>query len=317
MTSTNESKIHALRQSIQQFLDISPRTENVAYSLEDSSEFDGYRRELICYEGTEQDEIRAWRFVPAVKTRAAVLVNHQHNGERHFGKSEVAGLCGDPYQSFGPALAERGILVLAPDSVCFEDRRHNATGIDEDAGDFLQHYNEMAYRLLRGTTLMKKVIEDSSIAISVLLSELAGQQPVGILGHSYGGNTALFHGALDERIDFIGSSGALCSFANKIQFGTGIEKAEIIPGFLKSFEMVDLMRCLSPRPTLILSATDDKYSLDADEICHQVEEFFQHRGELHLTHLRFAGGHELDEERFDAIVAWCCARGVPSSTGNA
>lgn len=42
----------------------------------------------------------------------AVLINHQHNGERHLGKSEVCGLAGNPLQAFGPELARHGFVVL-------------------------------------------------------------------------------------------------------------------------------------------------------------------------------------------------------------
>jgi dienelactone hydrolase len=47
----------------------------------------------------------------------AVAVFHQHVGQRHFGKSEVFGLVGDPCQAFGPALARAGFIVLARDSL--------------------------------------------------------------------------------------------------------------------------------------------------------------------------------------------------------
>jgi len=115
-----------------------------------------------------------------------------------LGKSEVCGLVGDSFQAFGPALAKQGIVVLAPDSICFEDRRSNRTGIEPDDADVEQHYNEMCYRLLRGDTLMHKVLSDSAQAISLLRAHsLIDPERVGILGHSYGGNTVLFHGALD------------------------------------------------------------------------------------------------------------------------
>ena len=76
------------------------------------------------------------------------MVFHQHNGAFHLGKSEVAGLVGDPFQAFGPALARRGIAVLAPDAVSFEDRRASGSGTDPHERDWLQHYNAMAYRLI-------------------------------------------------------------------------------------------------------------------------------------------------------------------------
>ena len=86
--------------------------------------FDGFERERIGYNGLEGDRIPAFLFTPQGRAaRGGVVVFHQHNGEFHFGKSEVAGIVGDPFQAFAPALARRGLAVLAPDAITFEDRR--------------------------------------------------------------------------------------------------------------------------------------------------------------------------------------------------
>ena len=71
-------------------------------------------------------------------------------GQHHLGKAEVAGLAGEPLQAFGPALARRGVVVLAPDSICFEDRRPSGPGTEPREGDFIEHLKEASYRLRRG-----------------------------------------------------------------------------------------------------------------------------------------------------------------------
>src|SRR5262249_5930881 len=104
----------------------------------------------------------------------------------------ACGVAGVPLRAVGPALAERGIIVLAPDSICFEDRRHQATGTTPHKDDWAQHYNEMAYRLVRGDTLMRKVLEDAEAAVSVLLGlRTVDSTRIGVLRHSSGGNTAM------------------------------------------------------------------------------------------------------------------------------
>jgi dienelactone hydrolase len=76
---------------------------------------------------TEDDTIPSLLAVPSgTGPFPAVVVFHQHAGQRHFGKSEVFGLVGDPYQAFGPALARAGFIVLAPDSIAFEDRARSS-----------------------------------------------------------------------------------------------------------------------------------------------------------------------------------------------
>lgn len=102
----------------------------IAFEQRDSSfevlserRLDGYRELRVCYGGVEE-QVPALLLVPdGAGPFPAVLAHHQHNSEWHLGKSEVAGLAGNPLQAFGPALARAGLVVLVPDAVGFEDRR--------------------------------------------------------------------------------------------------------------------------------------------------------------------------------------------------
>lgn len=176
----------------------------VEFRRSDVRQGDGFVRERIEYHGLEGDVIPAFLFTPSTHdARGGVVVFHQHNGEFHFGKSEVAGDVGDPFQAFGPALARQGLAVLAPDAITFEDRRGAVRGVEPDYYDWLQHYSAMSYRLLDGDVLMRKCLDDAQRALSVLLQAtgMDGRR-VGVAGHSYGGYTALYHAALDVRCSF-------------------------------------------------------------------------------------------------------------------
>src|SRR5688500_9663991 len=267
--------IDQLRQQISEFLEFNLFETPVPFVTHQVVEQSGYRRLRISYPGWEGDQIPAFLLLPDGEGPfGAVLVHHQHNSQRHFGKSEVCGLVGDPLQAFGPALARQKLIVLAPDSICFEDRRRHRTGTQADeAEDVAQHFDEMCYRLLRGDTLMRKVLSDSAQGISLLREhELVDPDRVGILGHSYGGNTVLFHGALDERIHFACSSGAACTYKYKMTHELGIEMAEVIPEFAMHFDIPDLVTCFAPRRVLLVSATEDKASQDAEKIVTMAQE---------------------------------------------
>jgi dienelactone hydrolase len=299
--------IDQLRKQISEFLGFSVSEAPVSFESGEVVEEDGYRRLRISYPSQEGDPIPAFLLVPQGSGPfAAVLVHHQHNSQRHLGKSEVCGLAGDPLQAFGPVLARQGFLVLAPDSICFEDRRRNRTGIEPDDADVAQHYDEMCYRLLRGETLMHKVLNDSAQAISLLRAHaLVDPDRIGMLGHSYGGNTVLFHGALDERIRFACASGAACTYRYKMTHGLGIEMAEVIPGFVTQYDIPNLVACFAPRELLIVSATDDNLSLDAVQIVTEAQEMCAAAGVAsHIEHLRYEGGHALTQERVEAILHW-------------
>ena len=128
---------------------------------------------------------------------------------------------------------------------------------------------------------MTKVIEDSSIAISILSNmESLNKKKIGILGHSYGGNTVLFHSALDKRIKFSCSSGALCSYQTKIKNGTGIELAQVIPGFINQFEIIDLLKCICPRNLLIIAGSKDKFAQDAKKLYNKIKPEYKRKGKM-------------------------------------
>jgi len=273
--------------------------EAVEFVRGDRVEFEGYSRERIEYLGLEDDVIPAFLFLPLDdEPVGGVSFFHQHAGEFHHGKSEVAGDVGDEYKAFGPALARKGIAVFAPDAITFEDRRTNATGVEAVEGDWLQHYNGMAYRLFEGDTIMRKVLDDSQRGLSVLL-EVANleRKVVGVAGHSYGGLIALYLAAVDRRCQFSVISGALASFSRRRLDGTGLNMFEVVPALQSVLETDDLLSSISPRPTMIVSATDDPYSIDADQVVLKTDG-------IGVTEFRAKGGHALDQERFDAIVEW-------------
>lgn len=305
--------VDVLRQEISAFLGFSVLEDAVPFTILDVVEEPGYRRMLIQYTGAEDDIIPALLLMPhGPAPFPGVLIHHQHNSERHFGKSEVCGLVGDPLQAFGPALARHGVAVLAPDSICFEDRRKNRTGTEADStADVAQHYNEMCYRLLRGDTLMRKVLDDSARAISLLRAHpQIDPNRIGIMGHSYGGNTVLFHTALDERIRFACSSGAACTYRHKLDHDVGIEMAEVIPGFATRFDIPDLVMCMAPRRVLLVSATEDIFSQDAETIFGTARSACSALGVAErLEHRRYVGEHALTEERFQYIVNWLAGAG--------
>ena len=70
---------------------------------------DGYRREWLSYELEAGDRCPAILLVPdGVSDKAtapAVAIWHQHAGQYHLGKTEPAGLAGNPMHHTGAALA--------------------------------------------------------------------------------------------------------------------------------------------------------------------------------------------------------------------
>lgn len=295
----------SIRTEIAEIIGIQPALAEgtVDYKVLESVEESGYTRQLIEYDAGE-DKVSAYLLLPEKQgNNPAILINHQHNREHHLGKSEVCGLAGNPLQAFGPELAKKGFVVLAPDSICFESRRKDTS---VEGFDFWQHLHEMTYRILRGEWLMKKVLEDAMKGISLLAGlKCVDKARIGTLGHSYGGNTVLFLAALDERISFACASGNACTFEHRMKNGVGIELANVIPGFHGKYDIDDLVACIAPRKLLLVSSDEDKYSMDAPYIVEKAGEKYVELGEpQNLYHKRYQGGHALTEERFADILEW-------------
>jgi dienelactone hydrolase len=294
-----------LRQRLAALVDFAVPGRAPALEVLATERRDGYAEYRVAFAGAEGD-VPAYLLVPEGDGPfPGVVAYHQHHSQWHLGKSEVAGRAGDPLQAFGPALARRGVAVLAPDAVGFEDRRFTGPGVEPRDGDGPQHHNEMAYRLVSGRLLATTVLRDGAAALSALCAHRAVDPArVGVLGHSYGGNTTLFHAALDERARFAAASGAACTYRRRMADRTGIELASIVPGILELTDLDGVAGLIAPRPLLLVSAPDDPYSADADEIAAAVAPRFPAGA---LEHARFPGGHALTAERVALIVDWVVA----------
>lgn len=298
--STNNEKMVKL-------ISLDPVSKRIDYEVLETTQCNGYKRELIQYFVQERKNIAFLLLPDSEGMHPAILINHQHNGERNLGKSEVCGLAGNPLQAFGPKLAEQGFVVIAPDSLCFEDRRVNASGINKNADDDdMQHFLTMCYGILKGQTLAKIVIEDAMGAISVLNGlDCVDYDKIGCLGHSYGGNTTIYLTAFDKRIHYACASGSAVTFRNRIKNNVGIEMASVIPNFVKYYDIDDVVCEICPTKFLIVSATDDKYSKDAMDIYKRAEKEYEgcNAGQQ-ISIKQYEGGHALTVERFDYMIDW-------------
>jgi hypothetical protein len=125
LEAMREKYLHCLGGS---FPDPTPLNTQIGESVQK----DGYRIISLSYETQPGDRVPALLLIPnsATDTNSApgIAVWHQHNGEYHLGKSEPAGLAGNPMHHTAVALAHEGYVVLCPDALCFEERQ-DPTGI--------------------------------------------------------------------------------------------------------------------------------------------------------------------------------------------
>ena len=88
--------MEAIRKEIADLIGIDIRStrSHISYTVLESSQEDGYIRQKITYDSFG-DKVPTYLLIPeGVECAPAVLINHQHNSERHLGKSEVYIGCG-------------------------------------------------------------------------------------------------------------------------------------------------------------------------------------------------------------------------------
>ncbi|MDX2109183.1 MAG: acetylxylan esterase [Verrucomicrobiota bacterium] len=210
-----------------------------------------YWRRTIEYAVEPGERIRAFLCVPKVLTGQvpAVYCFHQHGGNRLLGKSELVGLSGDQDQVYASELAKRGFVTLAPDAICFEDRCK-----DKELPDYA-HLHELLVRLIRGQTLLGKVLHDITAGIDVLQAmAVVDKDRIGFIGHSYGGRAALFAPVFDHRIR---ASVCSCGSSNYRDM-PGIQFDFVVPGILRYGDIEDVVRLVEPANLLILGGIQDE-----------------------------------------------------------
>ena len=228
-------------------------------------------RERVSYNVEPGERVPAYLFVPRDvrpgERRAGLFAHHQHAGQFHLGKSEVAGLAGNPEQAYALELARRGYVVLAPDAICFEERGPYKGSLDTPrepaAGRDFERF-ELTRRLLHGSCLQTKMVWDMQRGLDYLESRPeVDPARLGCIGHSLGGQQTLFLAALDERVRVAVSSCGFASMKAVLREGINHNLAAYVPGWLEHGDVGDLLAEVAPRSFLALNgATDRIFPID-------------------------------------------------------
>jgi len=256
-----------------------------------------YVRQTVEYAVEEAERVKSFILLPknAGKTAPAVVAHHQHAGQFDLGKSEVVGLAGDPVQAYGAELAERGYVVIAPDALAFEERNWSAI-----AGH--AEYYELASRLVRGETLLGKVLHDVRVALDYLATRPeVDPSRLGFIGHSYGGRMAIWASAFDERIRSAVSNCGCVNYWDSLTRDAGIQMAFCVPGILRLGDLEDVVRLAAPRALLIQAAEDDKWSRGAQAIFDYARSAFP-EGQLEIK--IWPGGHRFSQSMRETAYAF-------------
>jgi dienelactone hydrolase len=112
-----------------------------------------------------------------------------------LGKSEPAGLAGNPMHHTAVALAREGYVVLAPDALCIEDRQN-----EQLEGGNYERFEFLRY-VVAGKSLALKYILDMRRAVDYLQTrdEVIAER-IGCYGHSMGSTHTWLVGPWEPRL---------------------------------------------------------------------------------------------------------------------
>jgi len=224
--------------------------------VRETTKKDGYRIESVTYEVEPGERVPALLLVPdgvdAGHPAPAVLLCHQHNGQWRLGKSEPAGLAGDPMHHTGVALAKEGYVVLCPDALCFEERQSDRL----KGGDF-ERFEFLRY-VVAGKCMAWKNILDLRRAVDYLCSRPeVDAARIGCYGHSMGSTHTWLVGPWEPRLICLVGNCCLPTYAAIERTGILHCFPNFIPGWLQYGDTPDIAGLIAPRALHLNFGEDD------------------------------------------------------------
>lgn len=268
---------------------------------------DGYRIESVVYEVEPGERVPALVLIPdgadAAHPAPAVAVWHQHNGEWHLGKTEPAGLAGNPMHHTGVALVREGYVVLCPDALCFEERQSP----DLKAGDF-ERFEFLRY-VVAGKCLAWKNILDMRRAVDYLCQRPeVDHRRIGCYGHSMGATHTWLVGPWEPRLKCLVCNCCMPTYA-------AIQRKHLlhcfpnfIPGLSQYGDTPDIAALIAPRPLhMNFGETDGGSPVQEVRLgIRRIEAAYQAAGapERFSTFIEPAAGHVLSPEMWRRTRDW-------------
>jgi pimeloyl-ACP methyl ester carboxylesterase len=268
-----------LRESVVSVLGAPPDPAPLQPEVLDIVAGDGFRREHIKYQVSPGDWSYAYLLIPNTlrAQTPAIYCHHRQSGGFKIGKSEIVGDEGDKEHAIGLELVKRGYVVFAPDAIGFGERR--SPGSDGDGYDLAYNFHLFALRLLRGETLLRKVIWDVSRGIDYLETRSeVDSRFIGFVGYGYGGRMALWATAMEPRIKAAVAHCGVITYREHIKRGDWFQVEFVVPRLMQVADVHHILSLIAPRPFLLSTTDGDDQSADAIEIYQKTLPIYEKQG---------------------------------------
>ncbi len=291
------------RESVLSVLGAPPDPAPLQPEILDISADQGFRREHIKFQVSPGDWSYAYLLIPddLSAPTPAVYCHHRYDNTYKTGKAEIVGLDGDKDLAIGLELVKRGYIVFAPDALGFGERRSpNSNG---DSFDLAYHYHQLALRLLRGETLLKKVLWDVSRGVDYLETRAEiDSRFIGFLGIDYGAKMAMWATAMEPRIRAAVAHGGIITYREHIKRGEWFQAEFVVPRLMQVADIHHILSLIAPRPFLL--STAEGQSADALEIYQKTLPVYEKHGAAnHVALYQYKGGGGFERHmRYKAYI---------------
>jgi pimeloyl-ACP methyl ester carboxylesterase len=266
---------------------------------------DRYRMEHIIFESRPGFYVTASMYIPGDADPApfpAIIYCSGHTAEGYRSRA---------YQHIIINLVRKGFIVLAFDPVGQGERLEYydpETGKSVIGSPTREHSYPGAQAFITGQSQAGYMIWDGIRAVDYLLTRNeVDPERIGITGRSGGGTQAAYIAAVDERIYAAAPEAYITTFSRLLQ-SIGPQDAEqnLFGGIRHGIDHADLLAVRAPRPALIVSTTNDFFSIqgsrEAFRELQAVYDAFGRKGNLAMA--EDIGGHESTMKNREAVYAF-------------
>jgi len=298
----------------------------------DEADLHGIRRQLVTFQSVEGEHIEAFVLMPPMSGNTkhpAIVAIHQDGGVRpyRFGKSEVAGLGGNPDLCYGEELCARGYVVICPDRFGFESRslarsRHSETFEAFAIQSTSEEYPELDLtedlfkgalankRLFDGWTMLAQELFEVSRAVDVLCTiSRVDAERIGVIGHSAGGLLAAYAMYVDDRLRVGAASCGTWLFRDAFQDShlrpmQGFGSSLAVPGMRQWGDTNTVLAGIAPRPFIERSG-DFESGEESEELLSDARARYHELGASdRLDYAAVGGGHRFAKQSRDEVYNW-------------
>lgn len=270
------------------------------FHMEPEEDAGTHTRRKVIIDATEISVASGYLLVPKKKQKkyAALIASPGHY---KFGKETIAGhpcaeseLKSDPCSDYGKTAVEAGYVVFVPDWWGWGDKSAHldAVGGNRDRCNVIQ----MAASMYGFSVLYLHMLEADAIIDYLECLDIVDSGRIGVIGNSYGGRTAMWIGAFNEKIKCVVSAGAMNLFSERAAKLSSCA-IQYFPGILQYGDVGEIYSLIAPRPLQLQAGSEDPLITltDRDKISEIVKKAYRAVDKANnLSIAFFQGGHILN-----------------------